>query len=77
MTEAEACGDPRLRHSCPVRQNQGKDRGQVVAEVYLQRKRNAADSSRIVLAPRNKHRTVPRARPQSHSCYDRREGGKR
>ena len=75
--EAEACGDPRLRHSCPARQNQGKDRGQVAAEVYLQRKRNAADSSRIVLAPRNKHRTVPRALPQSHSCYDCRQGGKR
>jgi hypothetical protein len=61
------CEDQPRRRSYRVLQNQEMDQDPEGVELYLRKRRNAADGSRIVLAPRNKHRTVPRALPQSHS----------
>ena len=64
-----ACDAPPLHRSCRVPHYRETDRVQVEEVRYHQRRHIAADSSRTVLAPRNKHRTVPRARLQSHSYF--------
>jgi len=62
--------DGLLRHrSCRVPHYRETDRAQAEGGWYHQRKHIAADSSRTVLAPRNKHRTVPQALLQSHSYF--------
>ena len=56
----------RQRRSCQVRHFLGKGLVQEAVELFRRTRHSAAGNSRTVLAPRNKHRTVPRALPLLH-----------